>query len=427
MFSPYSVTEKKQSGNSLSQSEIEFMVNGYTAGTISDDEMSPWLKAVFDHGMKHEETLHYTQSMLHSGVTLDFSHLNGYVIDKHSTGGIGDKISIILGPLLAACGCYIPMLAGRGLGHTQGTIDKLETIPGYHPSLSLPKFQQIVKDVGISIMAQTEEICPADLKIYALRDLTNTVASFPLICGSIMSKKIAEGIQGLVLDIKVGNGAFMKTLSEAKALGGLLKDIGQFYDIHVSICYTGMEQPLGNMAGLWCEVMESIKCLKGNGPEDVMTIVYNLGEAALCHAGESNPVERLMSAIEDGSALEKFEQMVSAHGGSIKSLDNLETNKPLYHSEIRADNDGYISSMDTFSLGLAVVHLGGGRGHKGATLDPTVGIVFHKKTGDLVNRDEPLLEYFCSDKNKLESSKLYFKKAIEIKSEPPKPIELIYR
>jgi pyrimidine-nucleoside phosphorylase len=319
------------------------------------------------------------------------------------------------------------MLAGRGLGHTQGTIDKLETIPGYHPSLSLPKFQQIVKDVGISIMAQTEEICPADLKIYALRDITNTVGSFPLICGSIMSKKIAEGIQGLVLDIKVGNGAFMKTLSEAKALGALLKCVGQFYEIHVSTCYTGMEQPLGNTAGLWCEVMESIKCLKGNGPEDVMTVVYHLGEEALCHAGESNPRERLKSAIENGYALEKFEQMVIAHGGSIKSLNNPKTNNPLYHGEVRAENDGYISYMDTLNMGLAVVHLGGGRLQKGDLLDPTVGIVFHKKTGDSVNTDEPLLEYFCSDKDKLESSKLYFKKAIEINSEPPKPIELIYK
>ncbi len=285
MISPYSVTEEKQNGNSLSQSEIEFIVNGYTAGTISDDEMTMWLKAVFDHGMNQEETLKYTQSMLNSGVTLDFSNLPGFVIDKHSTGGVGDKVSIVLAPLLAACGCYIPMLAGRGLGHTQGTIDKLETIPGYRPSLSLLEFQQMVQDVGISIMAQTEEICPADLKIYALRDVTGTVASLPLICGSIMSKKIAEGIQGLVLDIKVGNGTFMKSLSQAKELGALLKGVGELYGMNVSTSFTDMNQPLGNTAGLWCEIVESIECLKGNGPDDVMSVVYHLGEKALKIAG----------------------------------------------------------------------------------------------------------------------------------------------
>ena len=249
MFSPESVAEKKQSGQSLSQSEIEFIVNGYTAGTIFDNEMTIWLKAVFDQGMNHEETMNYTQSMLNSGAHLDFSHLPGYVIDKHSTGGVGDKISLILGPLLAACSCYVPMLSGRGLGHTQGTIDKLETIPGYRLSLSLSEFQHMVQDVGISIMEQTEEICPADRKIYALRDVTDTVASFPLICGSIMSKKIAEGIQGLVLDIKVGNGAFIQTLSDAKALGALMHDVGKLYGLKISICYTGMDQPLGNTAG----------------------------------------------------------------------------------------------------------------------------------------------------------------------------------
>ena len=262
MFSLDTVTEKKQSGNNLSQPEIEFIINGYTAGTISDDEMTIWLKTVFDHGMNHEETLNYTQSMLNSGIILDFSHLPGFVIDKHSTGGVGDKVSIILAPLLATCGCYVPMLAGRGLGHTQGTIDKLESIPGYRSSLSLLEFQQIVQDVGISIMTQTEEICPADRKIYTLRDLTGTVASFPLICGSIMSKKIAEGIQGLVLDIKVGNGAFMKTLSKARELGLLLKGVGELYGIKVSTSFTDMNQPLGNTAGLWCEIVESVECLK---------------------------------------------------------------------------------------------------------------------------------------------------------------------
>ena len=227
MVSLETIIHQKQSGEILSNTNIQYIVNGYTSGVISDDEMTTWLIAVFQNGMSHEETLEYTRVMLNSGITLDFSHLNGLVLDKHSTGGVGDKVSIILAPLLASCGLYIPMLAGRGLGHTQGTIDKLEAIPGYKTALSLTEFQQIVEKVGVSIMEQTEEICPADRKIYSLRDVTNTVASFPLICGSIMSKKIAEGIQGLVLDIKMGNGAFMKTISEAKGLGELLKTVGE--------------------------------------------------------------------------------------------------------------------------------------------------------------------------------------------------------
>ena len=223
MLSPHTLTAKKQRGNFFTHSDIEFIVNGYTSGKISDDDMTSWLKVVFDHGMDHKETLNYTRTMLKSGAQLDFSHITGFVLDKHSTGGVGDKVSIVLAPLLAACGCYIPMLAGRGLGHTQGTIDKLETIPGYHPSLSLTEFKHIVENIGLSIIEQTHDICPADRKIYALRDVTNTIASFPLICGSIMSKKIAEGLDGLVLDIKVGNGAFMKTLDDAKKLGSILK------------------------------------------------------------------------------------------------------------------------------------------------------------------------------------------------------------
>ena len=426
MYSPDSIIEKKLNGNSLTQPEIEFIVNEYTAGSISDNTMTYWLRAVIDYGMNHEETLNYTQCMLNSGVTLDFSYLNGSIVDKHSTGGVGDKVSLILGPLLAACGCYVPMLAGRGLEHTGGTIDKLEAIPGYQTSLSIQGFMKIVEDVGISIISQTREICPADRKIYALRNATDTVASFPLICGSIMSKKIAEGIQGLVLDIKVGNGAFMKTLSQAKELGTLLQGVGKLYKIHVSTCYTGMHQPLGNTAGLWCEVLECIDCLKGNGPEDLMKVVYHLGESALEIAGVNNPEEKLKSAILDGSALEKFRQLVSAHGGDLTSLDNPEIHKPLFREEVYAEKDGYISFVDTLSLGMAVVYLGGGHLQKGGILDPTVGIAFHKKTGDLVCEGEPMLEYFCSNQDKFENSKLYIKESIQIKSELPEPMELIY-
>ena len=245
---PFEITHLKASGTSLSPSQIDSMVRGFTSGKISKSKMTKWLEAVLEQGMDHAETLAYTKSMLDSGARLDFSHLPGYVVDKHSTGGVGDKVSLVLGPLLAACGCYVPMLAGRGLEHTGGTIDKLESIPGFKTTFSLTEFQYIVETVGVSIMEQTEEICPADRKIYSLRNDTGTVASLPLICGSIMSKKIAEGIQGLVLDIKVGNGAFMKTISQAKELGALLKEVGELNGLKVSTCFTDMNQPLGNTA-----------------------------------------------------------------------------------------------------------------------------------------------------------------------------------
>jgi len=420
------IIQQKQSGEILSNANIQFIVDGYTSGVISDDEMTTWLIAVFQNGMSHEETLEYTKVMLNSGITLDFSHLNGLVLDKHSTGGVGDKVSIILAPLLASCGLYIPMLAGRGLGHTQGTIDKLEAIPGYKTALSLTDFQQIVEKVGVSIMEQTEEICPADRKIYALRDVTNTVASFPLICGSIMSKKIAEGIQGLVLDIKMGNGAFMKTISEAKELGELLKTVGELYGLKVSICFTDMNQPLGNTAGLWCEVLESVECLKGNGPSDLMQVVYHLGQKALEIAGIENSEEKLKSNIKNGKAIKKFEEMIIAHGGETEMLGTPQLHKPKFRKEIFAKEDGFIGEMDTLQLGQAVVQLGGGRIHKNDKIDYSTGILFHKKIGEFIGKGEPLLEYFCSNSIKFKSGENLLKNIFTIQTQKPNIPPLFY-
>ena len=417
MVSLETIIQQKQSGGILSNTNIQFIVESYTLGMISDDKMTTWLNAVFQNGMSHEETLEYTKVMLNSGITLDFSHLNGLVLDKHSTGGVGDKVSIILAPLLASCGLYIPMLAGRGLGHTQGTIDKLEAIPGYKTALSLTDFQQIVEKVGVSIMEQTEEICPADRKIYALRDVTNTVASFPLICGSIMSKKIAEGIQGLVLDIKMGNGAFMKTISEAKELGELLKTVGELYGLKVSICFTDMNQPLGNTAGLWCEVLESVECLKGNGPSDLMQVVYHLGQKALEIAGIENSEEKLKSNIKNGKAIKKFEEMIIAHGGGTEMLGTPQLHKPKFRKEIFAKEDGFIGEMDTLQLGQAVVQLGGGRIQKNDKIDYSTGIRFHKKIGDSVNKGEPLMEIFCSDSERLKMGSKKVKGTIQIRGD----------
>ncbi len=426
MVSLESIIQQKQSGGILSNTNIQYIVNGYTSGLISDDEMTAWLNAVFQNGMSHEETLDYTRAMVNSGVTLNFSHLPGFVLDKHSTGGVGDKVSLVLGPLLAVCGCYIPMLAGRGLAHTGGTIDKLESIPGYKTALSLTEFQNIVETVGVSIMEQTEEICPADRKIYALRDVTNTVASNPLICGSIMSKKIAEGIKGLVLDIKVGNGAFMKTLSQAKELGKLLKEVGELYGLKVLPCFTDMNQPLGNSAGLWCEVRESMECLQGNGPDDLMAVVYHLGKSALEIAGIENPEEKLKSNIENGKALEKFNEMVDAHGGAFESIADSSIHAPKYKKLIIAKDDGFITHLNTLELGKAVVQLGGGRLAIGDKLDYSTGIQFYKKIGQTVSKGETLAEVFCSNIGKLEIGYSMVCNAYRIEKNISTSLQLIY-
>ena len=426
MVSSESIIQQKQSGGILSNTKIQDIVNGYTSGIISDDEMTAWLKAVCQNGMSHEETLDYTRAMVNSGVTLDFSHLPGYVLDKHSTGGVGDKVSLVLGPLLASCRCYVPMLAGRGLGHTGGTIDKLESIPGYKTALSLTEFQKVVETVGVSIMEQTEEICPADRKIYALRDVTNTVASNPLICGSIMSKKIAEGIKGLVLDIKVGNGAFMKTLSQAKELGKLLKEVGELYGLKVLPCFTDMNQPLGNSAGLWCEVRESMECLQGNGPDDLMAVVYHLGKSALEIAGIENPEEKLKSNIENGKALEKFNEMVDAHGGAFESIADSSIHAPKYKKLIIAKDDGFITHLNTLEFGKAVVQLGGGRLAIGDKLDYSTGIQIYKKIGQTVSKGETLAEVFCSNIRKLEIGYSMACNAYRIEKNISTSLQLIY-
>ena len=426
MVSLETIVHQKQSGGILSNTNIQYIVNGYTSGVISDDEMTAWLNAVFQNGMSHEETLDYTRAMVNSGVTLDFSHLPGYVLDKHSTGGVGDKVSLVLGPLLASCRCYVPMLAGRGLGHTGGTIDKLESIPGYKTALSLTEFQKVVETVGVSIMEQTKEICPADRKIYALRDVTNTVASNSLICGSIMSKKIAEGVQGLVLDIKVGNGAFMETLEQAKDLGKLLKEVGELYGLKVSTCFTDMNQPLGNSAGLWCEVRESVECLKGNGPSDLMEVVYHLGSKALEIAGIENPEEKLKSNIENGMALEKFNEMVDAHGGAFESIADSSIHAPKYKKIIIAKDDGFITHLNTLEFGKAVVQLGGGRLAIGDKLDYSTGIQFYKKIGQTVSKGETLAEVFCSNIGKLEIGYSMVCNAYRIEKNISTSLQLIY-
>jgi pyrimidine-nucleoside phosphorylase len=408
---PYEIIQEKAKSCEHTDTDIHTLVEQFTNGEIPDYQMSAWLMAVFLNGMSHQETLAYTHAMIHSGVQLDFSHLPGFIVDKHSTGGVGDKISLILGPILSACGCYVPMLSGRGLGHTGGTLDKLESIHGYKTSISLQKFKQIVKDCGVSIIGQTNDICPADKKIYALRDVTATVASNSLICGSIMSKKIAEGIQGLVLDIKVGNGAFMKTMDEAKSLGNLLSQVGELYGLKIAIHYSDMNQVLGNTAGIWCEVQESIDVLQGNGPNDVIDLTKTLCMDALSLAGIEQPATKVQSVIDDGTAYEVFEKMVLAHGGSLKNS----VHTPAFELVISAQSDGTITSMNTEQVGFAIIEAGGGRKTQIDTIDNSAGIKFSKKCGDTVDTGEEICRVFGNDQNKLESAKNILRNCFSIK------------
>ena len=418
-MNPTQLVQRKISGEAIPQTEMASFINAYVDEKIGDDEMTPFLKAVHAHGMTDEETIILTDIMLNSGDRLVFSNMDAYVADKHSTGGVGDKVSIVLGPIMAAAGLAIPMLTGRSLGHTGGTTDKLETIPGFQTSLTLDQFKANVETHGICIMGQTESICPADRKIYALRDVTDTIDSIPLICGSIMSKKIAEGIQGLVLDIKTGNGAFMKTIDQAKSLGKTLQKVGEAFHVKTDVVYSSMNQPLGQTAGLWCEMDESIAALKGDGAKDLMDVVFELGSKLLVQAGiirgETAAVSIQENLIRSGKAYDKFEEMVSVQGGDLSQIKQL--HPPKFEFIVSAKTSGYVESMDTLNIGWAAVELGCGRRKKDDILDPTAGIEFMAKIGDKVQKGDPLFRCFNSNKNKLNSALNYLLDSARIGSE----------
>ena len=418
-MNPNQLVQLKISGEAIPQTEMASFINAYVDEKIHDDEMTPFLKAVHAHGMTDEETITLTDIMLNSGDRLAFSNMDAYVADKHSTGGVGDKVSMVLGPIMAAAGLAIPMLTGRSLGHTGGTTDKLETIPGFQTSLTLDQFKANVETHGICIMGQTESICPADRKMYALRDVTDTIDSIPLICGSIMSKKIAEGIQGLVLDIKTGNGAFMKTIDQARSLGQILQKVGEAFHVKTDVVYSSMNQPLGRTAGLWCEMDESIAALKGDGAEDLMDVVFELGSKLLVQAGiirgETAAVSMQENLIQSGKAYDKFEEMVSVQGGDLSQIKQL--HQPKFELIVSAKSSGYVESMDTLNIGWAAVELGCGRRKKDDILDPTAGIEFMAKIGNKVQKGDPLFRCFNSNENKLNSALNYLLDSARIGSE----------
>lgn len=417
------IIKKKRDGEKLSPEEIYFVINGYVKGIIPDYQISALLMAIFLKGMDFEETQYLTEAMINSGKTVDLSRIYGPKVDKHSTGGVGDKISLILGPLMASCGVIVPMISGRALGHTGGTLDKLDSIPGYRTSIPISEFVNILSDVGISIVGQTEELVPADRKLYALRDVTATVESVPLITSSIMSKKIAEGIEGLVLDVKTGSGAFMRSIRAARRLARSLVETGKLMGKKVVALITNMDQPLGTAIGNAVEVVEAVKVLKNEGPEDVRELTLSLGVEMLMLAGGSHyrkSARRLLEeSLESGKAYEKWREMVIAHGGDPDAIEKDDFIKVKGTYLIKASSSGYLYSFDTFKIGLAATVLGAGRTRKEDKIDYNVGIMVMKKQGDYVENDDVIFEVLYNDKKKLEEAKNYLIDSFKIMREKP--------
>jgi pyrimidine-nucleoside phosphorylase len=418
------IRRKRDSGE-LTREEIEELIAAYTRGDIPDYQISAWLMAVVLRGMSRPEIAALTEAMLHSGRVLDFSDLLGRKVDKHSTGGVGDKTSLVIAPIVAAGGLKVPMISGRGLGHSGGTLDKLESISGFDVNLSLGDFRRVLETCGCALIGQTAEIAPADKKIYALRDVTGTVESPALICASIMSKKLAEGIDALVLDVKTGSGAFMKKIEDAANLAELLVETGKRMGKNVVALLTDMNQPLGRKAGNAMEVAESIEVLSGAGPADLRELCLELAAWMFFLGERVKTVEegKKLSAdlIVSGHAREKFREIVGLQGGDVGVIDDPAR---LAHArqtvDVTSPADGFIVSTQCEQLGLACVVLGGGREQKDDTIDPAVGLEFHKRIGDAVNRGEPLCTLHYNAVTRLDEARRLVETAYRIEPERPK-------
>ncbi len=400
---PYDVIRRKRDGEELPPDVIKEFVSSYVGGGVPDYQMSAFLMAVYFRGMTPTETLALTEAYIESGEKLDFSDIPMPKADKHSTGGVGDKVSLVLAPLVAACGVAVPMISGRGLGHTGGTLDKLESIPGLRIELSIDECRRVLGEAGFFIAAQTERMVPADKKIYALRDVTATVESIPLIVASIMSKKLSEGTDALVLDVKFGNGAFMKKLSDARRLAEAMVDVGKRYGVKTSALLTDMNQPLGRCVGNALEVEEAILYLRGDDrPDDLHEITFALGAEMLVLAGVAGSEDAaklsLRKALDSGDALERFARFVEAQGGKPGVVEDLALLPRTPHTAVAAaKNDGWIAGFDTYGIGMLGVELGAGRKKVGERIDHAVGFKFHKKVGDEVSRGEAVATVFARD------------------------------
>jgi len=418
------VIRKKRDGGELSPDEIEFFISSYTADRIPDYQVSAWLMAVLLRGMTGAEITALTETMLHSGSVLDLSDLPGRKVDKHSTGGVGDKTSLVLAPLIAAAGVPVPMISGRGLGHTGGTLDKLESIPGFNVNLSLAEFRRVLATCGCALIGQTAEIAPADKKLYALRDVTATVESQPLICGSIMSKKLAEGIDALVLDVKTGSGAFMKSEEAAIALAELMVETGMRMGKKMVALITDMDQPLGNNVGNALEVEECVEVMRGEGPADLRELCLELAAWMLFLAGRVTCLDegRRLAAelIASGAALRKFRAIIAQQGGDASVIDDTARLPQARRGlPVLSRNDGFVASIQCEQVGIASLVLGGGREKKEDTIDPAVGVIVHKKVGDAVHSGEPLATIHYNSDVRLNEARRLLEESYSIAPQPP--------
>lgn len=416
----------------LSREEIEFLIKGYVAGEIPDYQMSAWLMAVYFNGMDFDETAVLTDVMLHSGATMDLSGIEGPFVDKHSTGGVGDKLSLPLAPIVAACGVKVPMMSGRALGHTGGTLDKLESIDGYKTGLSIEQFREYIKKTGFAMTGQTKEIVPADRLIYALRDVTATVESVPLITASILSKKVAEGADALVFDVKCGSGAFMKNLAEGEALAKSLVGTGTAMGKKVIALITNMNEPLGNAVGNFLEMEETYNVLKGTGPTDVTDLTLQLAGWMLVLGGKAaskeEGIKKAQEVIKNGKALELFLENIRLQGGNPDRFTaECGKRRSPHVCQITAEKDGFIARIDAFQIGIAGVHLGVGRNTTADAVCPDAGMVFHKRAGDAIKKGDIILDVYGKDDKCLGTASGIIKAAIQYADSKPDRRPLVFK
>jgi pyrimidine-nucleoside phosphorylase len=422
---------KKRNDGKLTRDEIGFIVKGYLDGSIAEYQVSALLMSIYFRKMDFEEISYLTEFILHSGQTVDLSGIPGIKVDKHSTGGVGDKVSIILAPMVAACGVPVPMISGRALGHTGGTLDKLQSIPGFRIDLGVDQLKKVLSEIGVVMIGQTNEIAPADKRLYALRDVTATVDSIPLIASSIMSKKLAEGIDALVLDVKTGKGAIMQNREDAAELASMFIGIGKQFSKKILCLVTDMNEPLGFAVGNWLEILECIDCLKGKNVPDLMEVTYALGGAMVMLGGKASSIDEGMkmcrATIEDGSAWKKFVTMVKVQGGDAKYIENPSLYpKSLFTKEIRSPQAGWIKVINALEIGFAANMLGVGRTKTDDKIDPKAGVIFMKKVGNPVRKDEVIAVCYSDDKEKINNAAKRIENAYQFSPEPCKPETLIH-
>ena len=425
--------DKKKRGGCHTKEEINFLINSLMDGTAQDYQISAWLMAVYFEGLTEEETAFLTEAMINSGEIIDFGELTDSIVDKHSTGGVGDKVTITLIPLLAAAGVPVAKLSGKGLGHTGGTIDKLESIPGFNTKLSIEELIAQVKKINVAIASQTQNLTPADGKLYALRDVTATVDSMSLIASSVVSKKIASGAKNIILDVKYGSGAFMKTPEDAVKLSRLMVNIGALLNKSITAVITSMEEPLGRAVGNSLEIVESIEFLKGNIKEgDVAELTYSFAAIALLQLGlyetQAEAIAYLKELVESGKALEKFKELIAAQGGDPKIVDNYDMFAlPAYKVECESKKNGYVNNIDAYKIAYGCKILGAGRDKKTDPIDYSVGIFLNKKSGEAVKKGEVLYTIYSNDSEKTKIAQKYCDEAFSINENKPSHNNMIYK